>query len=601
MEYKIDENDINFCLFDHLKVQEINKFEKYKDYGQDDIKAILEGVLKFAQNSIAPLNTISDQKGCEFKDGKVKCPEGFKEVYKASAELGLIAIDIPHTYGGQAMPLTVSTVIGEFLSGSSVAFTMYLGLTRGASHLIEAFGEESLAQKFCPKMYNGTWGGTMCLTEPNAGSAVGDLKTSAKKNADGTYNIKGNKIFISSGDHDLTDNIIHLVLARIEGDPAGTRGISLFAVPKIWVNEDGSLGEPNDVTTMNIEHKMGIKGSATAALAFGDNGNCKGFLVGEAGRGMPYMFQMMNEARLACGMQGMSVAGNAYEHALNYAKERTQGGNTAIVEYPDVKRMLITQKAYVEGMRALLYQTAVFMDIAEQSTDEKEKEYYEGQVALLTPICKSHCSDTAFKVTELAIQTYGGYGYCSEYPVEQLMRDVKISSIYEGTNGIQALDLIGRKLAQKQGQYFRDFYARIDKFCSENKEHQGLGKSVESVKKALDQLGQLTMKFAEWGMGGDREYPMLNACSYLTIMGEVIIGQLLVEQAIIAADKLNKILGLHDDYESEDDLIKNNNEAKYLDGKIQTARYFTAHLLPLVTARVKAVLSEDRSALQIKF
>ncbi|MBI2336518.1 MAG: acyl-CoA dehydrogenase [Deltaproteobacteria bacterium] len=599
MAYKINQRDVEFVLFEQLKVQQLNQFEKYQGYTQDDFQAILEGSLKFAQNDMAPLNKGSDEVGCHLSQGKVTTPPGFKEAFKKSAELGLIAIDIPTTYGGQGLPTIISTAIQEYLAGACITLTMYMGLTRGAGHLIETFGTQKLAELYCQKMYSGLWAGTMCLTEPQAGSAVGDLKTSATPQPNGSYRIKGNKIFISAGDHDLTENIVHLVLARIEGDPAGTKGISLFAVPKIWVQEDGSLGKPNDVTTVNIEHKMGIKGSATCTLSFGDNNQCYGYLVGEACKGMSYMFQMMNEARIACGMQGMALGAVAYENALAYAKERIQGSNTPIIEYPDVKRMLVTQKAYVEGMRALLYQTAFFYDLSHHHSDPKQREYYAGQVALLTPICKAYCSDTGFKVTELALQTYGGYGYISEYPVEQLLRDAKISSIYEGTNGIQALDLIGRKLTHRSGEYFREFYERMNRFCEENAKRPWLEDMVAALKKHLEQLGQITLKFGEWAMSGDTVYPMFNATTYLSMFGDVVLAQLLCEQAILAREKLEKIWQETDadDEASKVKLIEENQEVHYLTGKVKSARFFCAHLLPQAMAKAKGILSGDRSAL----
>ncbi|HCU23934.1 MAG TPA: acyl-CoA dehydrogenase, partial [Deltaproteobacteria bacterium] len=436
MAYKVNYRDVEFNLFDYLKIQELGRAEKYAGYGRDEYSAILSEALKFALKEIDPLFKKSDQVGCRLEKGQVTAPPGFKEAYAHFAANGFIGMDTPATYGGMGLPESLTMAATEFFAGACVAFSMYSGLSRGAAHLIEVFSGEELAKRFVPNMYSGRWGGTMCLTEPQAGSAVGDLATTAVQEAS-HYKIKGNKIFISSGDHDLTENIVHMVLARIEGDPAGTKGISLFIVPKFRIKPDGSRGEPNDVKTVNIEHKMGIKGSSTCTLSFGDNGNCIGYLLGEPRKGMAMMFQMMNEARIACGLQGAAVASTAYENALDYAKTRTQGGKTLIIDYPDVRRMLTTMKAYTEGMRALLLYSAYLDDQAEVEKDPVLKEKYEGRLSLLTPVCKAYCSDLGFRVTELAIQVYGGYGYISEYPVEQYMRDVKISSIYEGTNGIQ--------------------------------------------------------------------------------------------------------------------------------------------------------------------
>jgi len=602
MAYKVNYRDVEFNLFDYLKVQDLGNSEKYAGFGRDDFSAILQEALKFAQKEIDPLFKKSDQIGCKHEGDKVTAPPGFKEAYQHFAANGFIAMDTPTTYGGSGLPVSVTMGATEFFVGCCVAFSMYTGLTRGAAHLIEAFGDEALAQRYVPNMYGGKWGGTMCLTEPQAGSAVGDLSTAAIKEGD-HYKIKGNKIFISSGDHDLTENIIHLVLARVEGDPAGTKGISLFVVPKFRVKEDGSVGEYNDVKTVNIEHKMGIKGSSTCTLSFGDNGNCIGYLLGEQRKGMPMMFQMMNEARIACGLQGAASASAAYESAVDYAKVRTQGGKTLIIDYPDVRRMLITMKAYTEGMRALLLYAAHLDDKENVEADPATKERYAGRLSLLTPVCKAYCTDMGFRVSELAMQVYGGYGYISEYPVEQYMRDIKISSIYEGTNGIQALDLIGRKIGQKNGEYFRELYDELNGFCSKNAGNAAFTEEVGSLKKTVDQVGQVTMKFAEWGMGGDILRPQLHAVNYLYNLGDVFVSYLLLDHAILALAKLEEIWKSQgaDNEEKKSKICTENEEARYLEGKVKSARFFIANLLPQATARTKAILAEDLSALKVRF
>jgi len=602
MAYRVNYRDVEFNLFDYLKIQDLGQNPKYSGFGKEDFAAVLSEAYKFALKEIDPLFKKSDEIGCHLKDGKVTTPPGFKEAYQKFAANGFIGMDVPTTYGGQALPEVLTIAATEFFIGCCVAFSMYSGLSRGSAHLIETFGGTDLAERFVPKMYNGEWAGTMCLTEPQAGSAVGDLSTVAVKEGD-HYKIKGSKIFISSGDHDLTDNIIHMVLARVEGDPAGTKGISLFVVPKFRVNADGSLGEWNDVKTVNIEHKMGIKGSSTATLSFGDNNNCIGFLLGEQRRGMPMMFQMMNEARIACGQQGASVASAAFESALQYAKDRTQGGKTLIIEYPDVRRMLITMKSLTEGMRALLLYTAYLDDRSMIEADEAMKEKFEGRLGLLTPVCKAYCTDMGFRVTELAMQTYGGYGYCSEYPAEQYMRDVKISSIYEGTNGIQALDLIGRKLGQKNGEFFRELYSEIDGFISKNSSHAAFTSEFANLKKALDQLGQATMKFGEWGMSGNFTMPQLQAVNYLYNFGDVMVSFLLLDQAVLALSKLEEIWKSQgaDQEEKKAKICDENDEARFLEGKVKSARFFISNLLPYVTARTKIILSEDPSAMKVRF
>lgn len=584
MTYLVDQKDVEFNLYEYLDLNELTQMENFKEQSSDMYKMILNECLKLAQSEMDPLFVSGDREGCHIEDGQVKTPKGFDKAYQALAQNGMIGMDVSPEYGGQGLPITLGVVASEFFNGSNVPLTMYIGLTRGAAHLIESFGEKKYAELFCPKMYGGQWGGTMCLTEPGAGSAVGDLKSVAKPNGDGTYNITGSKIFISSGDHDLTENIIHLFLARVEGDQPGTKGISLFVVPKIWVNEDGSLGEANDVNCVNVEHKMGIKASATCSLNFGENGKCRGFLVGEQGKGMSYMFQMMNEARLMCGMQGAAVAAASYMQALNYAKDRVQGGDNTLVKYPDVRRNLALMKAWTEGMRAMLYKTAVAADVANHSTDEAKKEKAQNRLDLMTPICKAYCSDFGFKVTEIAMQVYGGYGYISEYPVEQYMRDVKISSIYEGTNGIQALDLLGRKLAQKNGQLFRDFYEELTQFSASLESVESLKEAGGDLKKAADTIGQVAMKFAEWGMGGDRITPQLGATAFLEMCGHVCIAQHLLEQAKLAQEKI--------DGGSSDSFYSN---------KIKTAQFFVNEVLPNVRARAKSILSGSKAAMEIDF
>jgi alkylation response protein AidB-like acyl-CoA dehydrogenase len=373
-----------------------------------------------------------------------------------------VSTHVDPEWGGQGMPHVVAMAANDYFMGANFSFMMYPGLTNGAASLIENFGTDKLKKLFLPKMNSGEWTGTMLLTEPEAGSDVGRLTTTAVKNDDGTYSISGNKIFISSGEHDLTDNIIHPVLARIEGAPAGTKGISLFLVPKVWVNDDGSMGDLNDVVCTGIEEKMGIHGNSTASLTLGGKGKCRGYLLGEENKGMRAMFLMMNGARLHTGAQGFACASSSYLNAVNYARERIQGRHlldsakhdapaVPIIQHPDVRRMLIIMKSYVEGMRSLIYYVAMIIDKAHLGKDEKEKANYAAIVDFLTPICKGYITDRAFEVCNHGMQVYGGYGYIKEYPQEQLVRDCRITQIYEGTNGIQAMDLLARKTVMDGG------------------------------------------------------------------------------------------------------------------------------------------------------
>ena len=585
MSYLVNEKDVEFNLFEWLGVSDLVSYESFKDHNDDLYKMVVSEGIKFAKNEIAPLQKVGDEEGCRLVDGQVQTPKGYKEAYNLAAQNGFVAIDIPTTYGGQGLPTSLSMGLYEAFTGSCVPFSMYMGLTRGAAFLIETFASDELKSIYCEKMYNGTWGGTMCLTEPCAGTAVGDLKTKATKNDDGSYNIVGEKIFISGGDQDLTENIIHLVLARVEGDAEGTKGISLFVVPKHKVNSDGSSGDFNNVECVSIEHKMGIKASSTCYLKFGENAPCQGFLVGEQSKGIVYMFQMMNEARMLCGLQGQAIAGAAYEHSVNYAKERIQGKGKAITEYPDVKRNLATMRSLVEGMRGLLYYTAKQIDVAHHEKDDADKKKRaQNRADLLTPICKAYCSDMGFKVTEIAMQVYGGYGYCSEYPVEQYMRDVKISSIYEGTNGVQALDLVGRKLALNHGELFREFYEDLSAFYESQKDVESLKSEMEAFKKAIDSVGQVAMKFGEWGMSKNYDSPQFFATPFLEMCGDVSLAYVLLDQAKLASEKMGS--------GDSDGFYKN---------KILTTKFFVNNILPRVRMRSKEILTDDKSAFEMTF
>lgn len=582
MNYLVDLEDVLFNLNEFLKVDTLTGFPRYASHNLELYSLVVDQSLKFAQNVMAPLNVSGDREGCTLQNGKVTTPRGFKEAYVAYAENGYLGMDIPETYGGQALPITITLAANEFFMGANYSLSMYQALTRGSAHLIEVFGTKELGELFCPKMYQGQWAGTMCLTEPDAGSSLGEITSTAQPQDDGTYLIKGKKIFISGGDHDITDNIIHLVLARVQGDPKGTKGISLFAVPKVKVDAQGNLGASNDVNCIALEHKLGIKGQATCALNFGENNQCQGYLVGERCQGLNQMFQMMNEARIFVGLQGLAIPAASYLHALNYAKERQQR-HKVIVEYPDVRRNLMLCKSTTEGMRALLYMAAYQNDLVLSSTDAAEKEKAENRLELLTPICKAYCSDQGFRVTETALQIFGGYGYTCDYPAEQYLRDTKISSIYEGTNGIQALDLIARKFPMKGGQLFQELYADISAFVEKHKNHKSLAGEMELLSKTLEQVGELAMTVAQWGMSGDFNRPQLIATPFLEICGDVIVSQLLLDQAVLAQEKI-------DAGQTKD----------FYTNKILTAQFFAQEKLPLALARASSLKSVSTVAMDVK-
>jgi len=609
--FPINMRDIRFILYEQLGIERLCQFDKFKDFSRETFDMVLEEGAKLASQVIAPLNSISDKEGCTFERGKVKVPEAFHDAFKKYCEGGWIAASVDVEAGGQGLPQSVGMAAAEMFVGACCSFTTYPGLTRGAANLIQSFGTPEQKKLFLERMYSGQWTGTMCLTEPQAGSAVGDVKTMAKKEGD-HYLIQGTKIFITAGEHNLAENIIHAVLARSENAPAGIKGLSLFIVPKIRLNSDGSLGEPNDITCGGLEHKMGIKGSATCTLNFGDEGKCHGYILGQEGEGIKLMFQMMNEARIGVGLQGFALGNVAYLHALKYAKERIQGveitkmrdphaPRVPIIKHPDIRRMLLTMKAYVEGSRALLYQTAYYGDLARVASDPKEKEHYENMIDLLTPICKAYATDIAFRLTEWAIQIYGGYGYCGEYPLEQLCRDVKITSIYEGTNGIQAMDLVGRKLSLKKGALFMGWMKEINEFIEKHKGHPALGSSVAQLEQAKNTLINVSLHFAKVAAGGDPLYAMLHACPYLELFGEVQLAYLLLQQAIIARDKLQvnfQKAGAATE-EAQARVIDAQPEAAFYAGKLHTAEFFMSNILPRVQSTATTILSGNRSALAI--
>jgi alkylation response protein AidB-like acyl-CoA dehydrogenase len=469
-------------------------------------------------------------------------------------------------------------------------------LTHGAALLVEAFGTDEIKQRFLKNMFTGKWTGTMLLTEPEAGSDVGRLTTTAVKNDDGTYSISGSKIFISSGDHDLAENIIHPVLARIEGAPEGTKGISLFLVPKIWVNDDGTLGDPNDVVCTGIEEKMGIHGNATASLTLGAKGQCRGYLLGEENKGMRAMFLMMNEARLLVGLQAMTCASNSYLNALNYARERVQGRNllqmmepnapaVPIIQHPDVRRMLITMKAYVEGMRSLLYYVSKLSDMINTTDNEEDKVQYQGMIDLLIPICKGYVSDRATDVCNLGMQVYGGYGYIKEYPQEQLVRDCRITQIYEGTNGIQAMDLLGRKLGLNQGKPIMDLMAEVQNIIRQAKDLESLKPLAESLDKALNRLAEVAMQLGGTAMSPQVLNAFAAAHPFLEASGDVVNAWMLLWRAVIAATKL--------------DGGAKKKDQSYYQGQIKSAEFFIQSILPITMGKMDAIMANSGAAVEI--
>ncbi len=601
--YKADLRDFEFLLFEQFKIQEgVLGQGAYGEWDADQVKVSLAECYRFVKEVTGPLNAIGDHEGCTIVDGRVKTPTGFKEAWQKLYEAGWRSIGVGQEHGGAGGPYALMVLVEELLSGSNTAFAMYPGLCMGAAEVIIHFGTEEQKALYIPKMIQGQWGGTMCLTEPHAGSDVGSARTSAKPNGDGSYSISGTKIYISGGDHDMAENVVHLVLARVEGAPAGTKGLTLFIVPRIRPNADGSLGEYNDVAVGALEHKMGINGNATCVMNFGTDGKCIGWPVGgesKLNQGMSQMFLMMNGARIMVGIQGVAVASSAYLNALEYAKDRKQGSSMAnwkdataprvsIIEHADVRRMLLDMKARVEGCRALAVKLSYHQDMHKQlqGKDDEAAAYHLGQVDLLVPLVKAYSTDQAFRVCESAIQTYGGAGFTRDYPVEQYCRDSKIFSIYEGTNHIQAMDLVGRKLGQRGGANTQAFIGDVAKFVAKHSGHERLGAAVKQLGAAQEALAGSAMKLLFWFQSGKVQLVPLQANRFLEMASELAVGWLLLEQAVIAAEKLGSTDAGHPDH-------------AFYTGKLFAAEYYAFNALPGVAYKATLLNNEDQTAMQI--
>jgi alkylation response protein AidB-like acyl-CoA dehydrogenase len=596
-QYKSNLRDLSFLLFEQFKLDELLGKPPYANWGKEEVSVVLDEAYGWAQKYLGPFNRSGDEEGCRLENGQVHVPEGFKEAWKALFEAGWRTLAVEEAHGGQAGPITLALMVEEFMSGANTAFNMYPALTHGAAEVITAFGTPDQQATYVSKLFDGTFAGTMCLTEPHAGSDVGSASSVATRRPDGKYELRGTKIFISGGDQDMSQNIIHMVLARTPDAPAGTKGLSLFIVPKLRLE-----GGFNDVTVGSIEHKMGIRASTTAVLNFGDNGACIGELVGTTEqKGMSQMFHLMNSARIGVGIQSLAIASSAYLNALDYAKERKQGSSikhwkdataprVPIIEHPDVRRMLLDMKARVEGLRALTVKLTMHLDrvhvLRAIGGDAAGIEYHTGQVDLLVPLLKSYGSDQAFQICATAIQVYGGAGYLKDWPVEQYCRDSKIFSIYEGTNHIQAMDLVGRKLMQRGGANIQAFGKDVGQFVATHKQHATLKDSIAALGQAMEALTGAGGKFMQWFGGGKMELVPASANRFLEMMAETTIGWLLLEAAVIAEIAAVNLPADHPD-------------RAFYEGKRYAAQYFAQNVLPGVVTKGQLIAREDRSALDI--
>jgi alkylation response protein AidB-like acyl-CoA dehydrogenase len=598
---------MDFVLYEQLDITALTASEKYSHFSKQEFDMVLDQAVKFAQNDLAPTNVEGDRIGAQWKDGKVILPPSFHGPLQQYARQGWVASVEEPEVGGQGLPLTLFTAAYEAFVAGNMAMSQYMTLTHGTALLVKLFGTQEQKHLYLEKLLGFEWGGTMCLTEPGAGSDLARIITRAEKIDDRYYRITGQKCFITAGDHDGKPNIIHAVLARVDGDPEGIKGISLFIVPKHRVNNDGSLEKSNDVSCSGIEHKMGIRGAATCSLIFGDSGECFGELLGERCKGIQAMFYMMNEERLIVAVQAQGLAGTAYLNARDYAKERIQGtditqkGATAkpvsIIDHPDIRRSLLWMKAYVEGLRALNYYTAFCIDKRNSTTDEQEQKKLYGLIEFLTPVCKSYTSDMGFQVCNAAIQVFGGYGYCQDYPVEQYTRDCRITGIYEGTNGIQAIDLLSRKIPMSKGEVMKHLIAQIDKTIETADDMTALKKSSSAVKAALNQMLDAVSHLTSQIQAGRVHDAFMSATPLMEIVGDTLLGWMHLWQAIIASEKLAAILkekGVQDE-EQRRSLVISDIEVAFYSGKIHTAQFFISRVLPVIKGKVMALSDNDFS------
>ncbi|RZJ43380.1 MAG: acyl-CoA dehydrogenase [Brevundimonas sp.] len=570
MTYKAPVRDLTFILNEVLEIDRYTNQPGFQDVSSDLAAQVLEEAGKFADEVIAPINNPGDKEGCHIEGSVVTTPKGWKEAYHQMVEAGWPSLTADPAYGGQGMPSVLGSAVGQFTAGASAAFSMYPGLTAGAYAGIHANASDELKAKYLPKMATGEWTGTMNLTEPQCGTDLGMVRTKAVPQGDGSYKITGQKIWISAGEHDFADNIIHTVLARVEGAPAGMKGLSLFVVPKFLVNEDGSLGARNSLECAGLEEKMGIHGNATCVMSYED---ATGWLIGEEGRGMNNMFVVMNEARLGTGLQGLAIGTAAYQAAVDFAKDRLQGRSLTgpknpegpadpIIVHPDVRRMLLEAKAFVEGGQAFILWTALHADL-EKSEDEAVATKAKDYMGLLTPVLKAYLTDKGFHAASLAMQVHGGSGYTEHFPASQYLRDARITMIYEGTNGIQALDLVGRKLPSQGGRAIMTWFGEIDAFVAEN---AGAG---ETVKPFIDGLADAKAKLQDgtmWLMQNGMANPdNAGAAStdYLNIFGVTALAYMWAQMAI-ASQKA----------------IEAGSTDPFYANKLGTGRYFVERILP---------------------
>ena len=570
----IDVRNLRFLLYDVLDVESLTRYPMFEDHSRETFDLVVDTAMRMASELLHPILQEMDRVPPELVDGTVRVHPKLKAFIREAGDGGWIGASFPEEHGGQQIPLTVFAAYRFALAAANYSASVFPFLTTGAAHLVLSFGSEELIERYTPPMLDGRWQGTMALTEPQAGSSLADITTRAEPTDDGYYRITGQKIFISAGDHDAVENVIHLMLARIKGGPAGIKGISLFAVPKKRIGPDESLVD-NDVACATLYHKMGYRGTPLTQLSLGENGDCRGELVGEPHQGLKYMFQMMNEARIDVGLGATAIASAAYHAALEYARERPQGRRITerdpekpqipIIEHADVKRMLLFQRSVTEGALSLILQLSLYADLI-AVTEGDERDRYQTLLDLLTPVAKSYPSEMGILSTSQALQCLGGYGYCDEFPVEQHFRDMRIHPIHEGTTGIQALDLLGRKIVRNGGQAAFTYAEEVRKVIARAREHEPLKTQAEELDAALERLSQVTASLGAMALEGKIEEFLADATVYLEYFGIIAIGWQWLSQAVVAHQALQNNV-------TED-------RANFLSGKLHTFQYYFAYELP---------------------
>ncbi len=602
--YVIDRRDIRFVQKEYLQIQQLTQYAPWDDFSEEDFDLMVQEGNVLIEREIAPLNASGDREGCTFDDNQVKTPKGYKQAWEKLAEGGWIGINSNPDFGGQGLPISVAVGVLESMYGSNPSLYVTAMLTAGAAGLITEFGEDWQKKLYAEPMLNGQFGGTMCLSEPDAGTAVGDITTKATLRADGSYNIQGVKCWITGGDHDLAKNIVHLVLGRVEGAPRGAKGVSLFIVPKYKVCKNGELGQANNVSTVRIEEKLGLHASPTCVLEFGGKGECQGFLLQGPNRGLTQMFKLMNEARYVVAFQGLGAASGAFQCALHYAKERVQGvaieygknpdaPRTAIIHHPDVRNNLLTMKAIVEGARAFIYDLGLRTDLVRRGP-EKDRAFQQDLVDILTPIAKNYGAEQGFDAVRLGIQVLGGVGFTEEFPIAQHLRDVKIASIYEGTTGVQALDLVVRKLGKDKGRLLKVLMNSIADLKPKGGLPSSLRNAIGAWRKTANALPSIGRRLYFLFKTKGPRHAVLNATDISAYFGDVMVCYHLLKMALIAHDKLQAMQAGQDLAH----VLEENEEARFYFNKIKAAEHYAFQILPRSQAVLQRLKNKHFAALE---